>query len=30
VGQAFTNAWPAYADEQRALIEKFRAALSNP
>jgi hypothetical protein len=30
VGRAFTNAWPSFADEQRALIERFRAALANP
>lgn len=30
VGPAYGNAWPSFADEQRALIEKFRAALANP
>ncbi|MBK6941857.1 MAG: hypothetical protein IPH13_16895 [Planctomycetes bacterium] len=30
VGPAVVNGWPSFADEQRALIEKFRAALANP
>lgn len=30
VQPVYGNAWPSFADEQRALIEKFRAALANP
>lgn len=30
VQPVYENAWPSFADEQRALIEKFRAALANP